>query len=49
MTTTPRLTLRDVAHYPLPGMNAPVNPAFSADGRYVTYLYSSRVSEFSEL
>lgn len=40
MSTASRITLRDVAHYPLPGTNAPVSPAFSADSRYVTYLYS---------
>ena len=36
-----RISLRDVAHYPLPGTNAPVSPAFSADARYVAYHYSS--------
>ena len=41
MTTDTRLTLRDVAHLPYPGTNAPVNVRFSPDGRYVTYLYSS--------
>src|SRR5215212_10036865 len=41
MTTRRRISLKDIAHYPLPGTNAPVAPAFSADGRYVAYLYSS--------
>lgn len=41
MPTTSRLTLRDVAHLPYPGMNAPVNVRFSPDSRTVTYLYSS--------
>src|SRR5690348_11666561 len=34
------LTLERVAHYPLPGMNIPVNIRFSPDGRLVTYLWS---------
>lgn len=49
MTTTRILTSRDVAHFPAPGMNAPVVPRFSADGRYVTYLYSSDNSLTREL
>jgi dipeptidyl-peptidase-4 len=44
-----RISLRDVAHYPLPGMNPPVSPAFSADSRYVAYLYSSDNSLTREL
>src|SRR3712207_2945276 len=49
MTTTSRLTLRDVAHYPLPGMNVPVDVRFSADGHYITYLYSSEGTLTREL
>jgi dipeptidyl-peptidase-4 len=49
MTANTRLTLRDVAHLPLPGTNAPVNVQFSPDGRYVTYLYSSDNSLTREL
>jgi dipeptidyl-peptidase-4 len=41
MTDPRRITLRDVAHLPYPGMNVPVGARFSPDSRYVTYLYSS--------
>ncbi len=34
------LTIERVAHYPLPGMNAPSAVRFSPDGRYLTYLWS---------
>jgi dipeptidyl-peptidase-4 len=34
------LTLDRVAHYPLPGTNAPAAVRFSPDGRYLTYLWS---------
>jgi dipeptidyl-peptidase-4 len=44
-----RISLRDVAHYPLPGTNAPVGPAFSADSRFIAYLYSSDNSLTREL
>jgi dipeptidyl-peptidase-4 len=49
MTTTRSLSARDVAHYPAPGMNVPVDARFSADGRYITYLYSSDNSLTREL
>ncbi|MGD9892659.1 MAG: DPP IV N-terminal domain-containing protein [Dehalococcoidia bacterium] len=49
MTTTQPLTARDVARYPAPGMNVPVDARFSADSRYVTYLYSSDNSLSREL
>jgi len=49
MTTDVRLSLRDVAHYPLPGMNAPSTVRFSPDSRYLTYLYSSENTLTQEL
>jgi dipeptidyl-peptidase-4 len=34
------LTAEDVARYPVPGSNAPVGVGFSADGRWVSFLWS---------
>ena len=36
----PALPIEDVARYPLPGTAVPGAPAFSPDGRWVTYLHS---------
>lgn len=43
------ITPGDIAHYPRPGMNAPAGVQFSADGRVVTYLYSSEGTLTREL
>jgi hypothetical protein len=43
------LTPRDIAHLPVPGMNAPVAARFAPDGRHVTYLYSSEGTLTREL
>jgi dipeptidyl-peptidase-4 len=36
----PLLTAEDVARYPVPGSNAPAGVAFSADGQWVSFLWS---------
>lgn len=41
MTAQRRVTFEDIAHLPLLGMNAPVAPRFSPDGRHLCYLYSA--------
>jgi dipeptidyl-peptidase-4 len=43
------LTLERVAHYPMPGMNAPVSVRFSPDGRLLTYLWSEDSSLVRQL
>ena len=49
MTAERRLTLRDVAHLPRPGTNAPGDIRYAADSRYVSYLYSSEGTLTREL
>lgn len=49
MTVQRRVTFEDIAHLPLPGMNAPVMPRFSPDGRYLCYLYSAEGTLTREL
>src|SRR5215213_2878365 len=40
MFASNRITPPDIAHYPAPGTNVPVDPRFSADSRYIAYLFS---------
>ena len=47
--STRQITFEDIARWPAPGQNAPGQFGFSADGRYVTYLYSSEGTMSREL
>jgi dipeptidyl-peptidase-4 len=46
---TNELTLARVAHYPLPGTNAPTSVRFSPDSRLVTYLWSAEATLVRQL
>src|SRR6266567_3958871 len=46
---TEELAIERVAHYPMPGMNAPSIVRFSPDGRLLTYLWSEDASLVRQL